>query len=330
MRKLRKFIVKNAFREYLPERTDFEIVEELIPDLKTREFLVEAKYISVDPYMRSFARHYKVPYQQFGFQVGKIIESKNSEYPIGMYVVSHSGWRDYAVLNDHPDSMFNMRPYIPERGVLSESLGVGALGIPGVTAYLGLLEICKPKKGDVVCVTSAAGAVGSLVGQIAKIKGCTVIGFAGTDEKVNMLESELGFHFALNYNNLTNVHEALREISDGVDCFFDNVGGQLAAGIMECMNENGRVAVCGSISTYGDDSKRHTRAQTRVTVKVESFSFTQWEWPRQNEALQQLKEWLKNGTIKAKETVTNGFEELPDTLIRMLKGQNVGKALVKV
>lgn len=328
MRKLRKYIVKNAFKDYLPERSDFEIVEEPIPDLKSGEFLVEAEYISVDPYMRSFANNFKVPYEQFGFQVGKVVESKNPEYVAGSHVVSHGGWRDFAVLTGEPDPIFNTKPYEPDVGDLPLSLSVGALGMPGITAYLGLLQVCKPKNGEVVCVTSAAGAVGSLVGQIAKIKGCTVIGFTGTDEKVQILQQELGFHHAFNYKTVTNVSESLNEVAGGIDCYFDNVGGDLAASIMKCMRDNGRVAVCGAISTYGQ--KRAKRAKPRDSIKMEPFSFTQWERSQRHDALRQLKEWLQNGTIKAKETVTNGFEELPDTFIAMLKGQNIGKALVKL
>ncbi|CAG9789180.1 unnamed protein product [Diatraea saccharalis] len=149
MRKLRKFVVKNAFKGFLPKSTDFEIVKEYIIPIKTGEFLVKAAYISVDPYMRSFANDLEVPYDQFGFQVGKIIESKNSDFPVDTHVVSHSGWRDYVVLDGSEDEMFAMRPYKPEIGNLPLSLSVGVLGMPGITAYLGLLEICKPKHGEI-------------------------------------------------------------------------------------------------------------------------------------------------------------------------------------
>ncbi|KAJ0173843.1 hypothetical protein K1T71_010992 [Dendrolimus kikuchii] len=330
MQKLRKYIVKNEFQAYLPQRSDFEIVREVILPIRNGEFLVKTEYVSVDPYMRSFATDLSVPYDQFGFQVGKVIDSKNPDYPKDSYVVSHSGWRDYVVLDGQPDEIFNIVPYKPQIESLPISLAIGALGMPGITAYLGLLEICAPRTGEVVCITSAAGAVGSLVGQIAKLKGCVVIGFTGSDEKVDVLKRDLGFHYAFNYKTETDVKETLRSVVKGIDCYFDNVGGDLASAIMECMNEQGRVAVCGAISTYGERTSRHKKLKMPVSVKIEAFSFTQWEWPKQCEALNNLKEWVKKGTIKAKETIANGFEELPDTFVAMLKGESIGKALVKI
>lgn len=328
--RLLKYIVRTPFKEYLPEPGDFEIVHENIPNIKNGEFIVKAQYISTDPYLRSFANTRIAPYEQFGFQVGKVIDSKNPEYPTNMNVVSHSGWRDYAVLNGEPDDIFGIKPYDPQIGDLPLSLAVGALGMPGMTAYLGLLEVCKPKKGEVVCVTSAAGAVGSLVGQIAKIKGCTVIGFAGTDAKVHMLREELGFDHAFNYKTVTDIKGAIHSVVKGIDCFFDNVGGELSLNIMECMNKHGRIAVCGSISTYGGQQLVNKIPQMPSSVKVKSFSFTQWDWEQQNAAIHQLKEWVERGTIKVKESVANGFEELPDTFIAMLKGDKIGKAVVRV
>lgn len=331
MKKVRKYVVKTAFKDFLPEKSDFEIIEESIIPLSAGEFLVKAEYISVDPYMRSFAENIEVPYDQFGFQVGKVIESKNEEYPVNSHVVSHSGWKDYVVLNGNSDAMFCIKPYIPDIGRMPLSLSIGALGMPGITAYLGLLEICKPKHGEIVCVTSAAGAVGSLVGQIARLKGCVVIGFAGTDTKVQVLKQEFGFHHAINYKTERDIKATLRKIApNGIDCYFDNVGGELMKIIMECMKEYGRVAVCGAISTYGMDVPRQTKPNTRISVNVEAFSFTQWDWSKQSDALKQLKEWIQKGTVKAKETVANGFEELPATFIAMLKGESIGKAIVKI
>ncbi|XP_063831144.1 prostaglandin reductase 1-like [Ostrinia nubilalis] len=331
MRKVRKYVVKAAFKDFLPQKSDFEIIEESIMPLSSQEFLVKAEYISVDPYMRSFAEDIEVPYDQFGFQVGKVIESKNPEFPVNCHVVSHSGWQDHVVLDGSSDDMFGIKPYIPDIGNMPLSLSIGALGMPGITAYLGLLEICKPKQGEIVCVTSAAGAVGSLVGQVAKLMGCTIIGFAGSDKKVQVLKQEFGFHHAINYKTTANVKDTLSKIAPhGIDCYFDNVGGELAEIIMENMKEHGRVAVCGAISTYGMGVPRRKKPNTRVSVNVESFSFTQWDWPRQREALNQLKDWIQKGTIKAKETVTNGFEELPATFVAMLKGESIGKAVVKI
>lgn len=331
MRKLRKFVVQNEFEDYLPKVSDFRIVEETILPLGKNDFLVKTEYISVDPYMRSFATDRAVPYDQFGFQVGKVIESKNSEYPVGIYVVSHSGWCDYAVLNGAPDDVFEMKPYQPEVGSLPVSLSLGALGMPGMTAYLGLSEVCRPNKGDVVCVTGAAGAVGSLVGQIARLKGCTVIGIAGSDRKVQVLKQELGFHHALNYRAENNIEASLKSIAPtGIDCYFDNVGGRLSSDVMKAMKMQGRVAVCGAISTYGGQSPSVKRTSLPMSLNIEAFSFTQWERAVQRRAVVQIKEWVAHGTVKAYETITSGFEQLPDAFIGMLTGQNIGKAIVKV
>ncbi|XP_053613233.1 prostaglandin reductase 1-like isoform X2 [Plodia interpunctella] len=329
MRKLRKFMVIHNFTEFLPLTTDFQIEEEQINKLAPNEFLVKAEYISVDPYMRSFAKGFQVPYEQFGFQVGKVKESRNAKFPVGANVVSHAGWRDYAVLNDTPDDIFGIHPYIPDLGRLSPSLAIGALGMTGLTAYLGLMEICRPKAGEVLVVTSAAGAVGSIAGQIGKVLGCTVVGFTGSDRKVKLIKEEFGFDHAFNYKT-GNAYHILKEfVPNGVDCFFDNVGGELAGEIIRCMREYGRVANCGSISTYGDTTSSVKNIRTLVSVQIESFSFTQWK-PKHEATFKQLKAWLESGTIKAKETIVKGFEELPNTFAAMLKGDTVGKAVVKV
>lgn len=176
--------------------------------------------------MRSFAENFDVPYEQFGFQVGRVIDSKNSEYGTDTYVVSHSGWKDFVILDGKSDNIFAIKPEPTiDRFPLSYALGV--LGMPGLTAFLVLLNIilCQPKHGDIVC--------GSLVGQIAKIKGCTVIGFAGTDEKVNIVTNDLGFHHAFNYKT-ANINESLKTVApNGVDCYFDNVGGNLSENIYQ-------------------------------------------------------------------------------------------------
>ncbi|KAI5634737.1 zinc-binding dehydrogenase domain-containing protein [Phthorimaea operculella] len=333
MSKIRKYMVQEAFKHETPTKAMFKIVEEPMPKLRNNECLVKAEYISVDPYMRAFASGQQVPYLQFGFQVGKVIESNNKEYPVNTYVVSHSGWCDYTVIDGSPDEMFNMKPYTPDIGALSLSLAVGALGMPGITAYLGFLEICKPQKEETVCVTSACGAVGSLVGQIAKIKGCTVIGITGTDEKVKILTDDFGFDYAFNYKKEKNLTEAIKTtVVKTIDCYFDNVGGEISNQIMSCLSKKARVAICGAISTYEKESgpASRTRSKSSFDAKVEAFSFSQWEWKTQREALKQIRQWIEKGNIKVKETITEGFEKLPDAFIAMLKGENIGKAVVKV
>lgn len=220
---------------------------------------------------------------------------------------------------------------LPELGSLSLGLGVGALGMPGNTAFFGFLEICQPKKGDVLVVSAAAGAVGSLVGQIGKIKGCKVIGFAGSDDKCEWLEKELGFDKAINYKT-TDIAKSLKEAApEGVDCYFDNVGGELSSIVIQQMRLFGRISVCGAISGYNDEEIQVVAPQRFFIwnqLKMEGFIVHRWT-DRWMEGINQMLEWIKEGKIKVEETVTDGFENMPQAFIDMLNGKNTGKALVK-
>lgn len=206
--------------------------------------------------------------------------------------------------------------------------------MPGNTAYFGFLEICKPKAGETVVVSGAAGAVGTIVGQIAKIKGCKVIGIAGTDEKCAWIKKDLGFDHAINYKTEA-VAEVLKKCApDGVDCYFDNVGGGISSIVISQMREFGRISVCGSISSYNLPISEWPKvpilqpAFIFKQLKMEGFIVTRW-WDRWFEGISQLKEWIDDDKIKYRETVTNGFENMPQALINMLQGQNFGKAIVK-
>jgi prostaglandin reductase 1 len=332
----RKYVVKKHFQG-VPKREDFEIVEEELPPLQDGEVLVKAEWISVDPYLRAYHFAHPLPYDQFSYQVAIVKESKDSDYPVGTKIVSHRGWRDYSIINTKttPTDFLNKFYKLPDLKGLSDSLGIGAIGMVGATAYFGFIEICQPKAGETVVVTGAAGAVGSLVGQIAKIKGCKVIGFAGSDAKVAWLEKELGFDKAFNYKTV-DVSESLKEAApDGVDCYFDNVGGEISSIILSQMNMNGRVSVCGSISSYNDDMSalpKATIVQPSLVfkqLKVEGFLVWRWE-ERWFEALDNMAAWIRNGKVVVKEHVTEGFDKLYDAFIGMLAGENFGKAVVKV
>ncbi|XP_028169764.1 prostaglandin reductase 1-like [Ostrinia furnacalis] len=336
MVKARKYVVKKHFQG-VPKRDDFEVVEQELPPLKDGEILAKAEYISVDPYLRAYNGRNKVPYDQFSYQVAIVTESKNADYPVGTRVVSHKGWRDYTIMSPNSKAADpNDRVYkLPDLQGLSPSLGVGAVGMPGVTAYFGFLDICKPKAGETVVVTGAAGAVGSLVGQIAKIKGCRVIGFAGSDDKVQWLEKELGFDRAFNYKTV-DVLKSLKEAApNGVDCYFDNVGGEISSVILSQMNDYGRTSVCGSISAYNEDPKQMPKAtiiQPALVfrqLKVEGFLVWRWDG-RWHEAFADLVAWIKSGKLKTREHVTEGFDKLYDAFVGMLAGENTGKAVVKV
>lgn len=264
----------------------------------------------------------------------RILDSKNSNFPKGSHVYGFFGWRTHTICN--PETMDKSTVYVlPEMGSLPVSLGLSYVGRPGNTAYFGFLEICKPKAGETVVVTGAAGAVGSLVGQIAKIKGCRVIGFAGSDEKCDWIKNELGFDIAINYKN-GDMKKAIKEAApDGVDCYFDNVGGQLSSIILKQMKLFGRVSVCGSISSYNlkvDDWPMVPHIQPdfiNKQVKMEGFVVSRWA-DRWLEGLTQNYKWIAEGKIKYQETVTDGFENMPQALIGILRGENTGKAIVKV
>ncbi|XP_063240679.1 prostaglandin reductase 1-like isoform X2 [Bacillus rossius redtenbacheri] len=232
MVKARRFVLAKHFVGE-PKEDDFELVEEELPDLKDGEIRVEAVALSVDPYMRPYSVNHPVGTTMFGSQVARIVESRSEAYPVGKLVVGQFGWRERAVVDVGKQDLTGLpKPYIvPDFKGLSKSLALGVLGMTGNTAYFGFLELCKPKAGETVAVTGAAGAVGSTVGQIAKIKGCKVIGFAGSDDKVKWLTSELGFDHAFNYKT-TDIDEALKKAApNGIDCYFDNLrssNGQLS------------------------------------------------------------------------------------------------------
>ncbi|CAH2037150.1 unnamed protein product, partial [Iphiclides podalirius] len=335
MVKARKYVVKNYFKG-APKRNDYQLVEYELPALQDKEILIKVEWISVDPYQRVYNSLKDVPYDQFGFQVGTVQESRDSNFPIGTQVVSHKGWSDYTIVKDVAAMGALREVYkLPDMKGLSPSLGVGAVGMPGATAYFGFLEICKPERGETVVVTGAAGAVGSIVGQIARIKGCKVIGFAGSDYKVQWLEKELGFDKAFNYKTV-NVTIALKEAApNGVDCYFDNVGGEISSIIINQMNKFGRVAVCGSTSSLNEDAARLPKATilqpSMVSNQLKIQGFLIWEWfSRWPEAFSQLIQWIKSGELKAREHVTDGFDNIFDAFNGMLAGENTGKAIVKV
>ncbi|XP_063893796.1 prostaglandin reductase 1-like [Helicoverpa armigera] len=333
MVKARKYVVKKAF-EGLPKREDFEIVEYELPPLKNGEILVKVEWVSVDPYMRAYSTQFSVPYDQFGYQVGLVEDSKDPKFPVGTKVVSHKGWCDYVIIDTNEVDPFCSVYKLPEMKGFSDSLGVGAVGMPGAAAYFGLMDICKPKAGETVVVTGAAGAVGSLVGQIAKIKGCKVIGFAGSEEKLKWLE-EIGFDKAINYKG-ANLSAALKEAAPkGVDCYFDNVGGELSSIIINQMNDFGRVAVCGSSSSYNEDPSKTPKASilqpALVFKQLKIEGFLTWRWLyRQSDAHTELIKWIQSGELKPREHIYEGFENIYDAFLGILKGENVGKAVVKL
>lgn len=204
--------------------------------------------------------------------------------------------------------------------------------MPGNTAYFGFLEICQPKEGETVVVSTAAGAVGSLVGQIAKIKGCRVIGITGSDEKCKWITEELGFDTAINYKTADLKKELKAAAPKGIDCYFDNVGGEISSRVIEQLNVFGRISVCGAITGYNEQQIKVPAPQSHFVwnqLKMEGFIVHRWA-NRWMEGVNQMLQWIKDGKIKFQETVTEGFENMPQAFMDMLNGKNTGKAVVKV
>ncbi|XP_054218370.1 prostaglandin reductase 1 isoform X2 [Homo sapiens] len=245
MVRTKTWTLKKHFVGY-PTNSDFELKTSELPPLKNGEVLLEALFLTVDPYMRVAAKRLKEGDTMMGQQVAKVVESKNVALPKGTIVLASPGWTTHSI-SDGKD-LEKLLTEWPD--TIPLSLALGTVGMPGLTAYFGLLEICGVKGGETVMVNAAAGAVGSVVGQIAKLKGCKVVGAVGSDEKVAYLQ-KLGFDVVFNYKTVESLEETLKKASpDGYDCYFDNVGGEFSNTVIGQMKKFGRIAICGAISTY--------------------------------------------------------------------------------
>jgi NADPH-dependent curcumin reductase CurA len=318
----------------MPKESDFRLEESPMPHPAGGEVLVQALYLSVDPYMRgrltgvtTYARGLDLGEVIVGGVVGRVVESSDPRYSAGDTLEGMLGWQEYAVAPAKA-----LRKIDPAAGPISSALYV--LGMPGLTAYFGLLEICRPQAGETVVVSGAAGAVGSLVGQIARIKRCRAIGIAGSNEKVRFLIKELGFDGAFNYREAPDYDAKLKELCpNGVDVYFDNVGGAITDAVMRRIASHARVAVCGQISQYNAmEPQTGPRWLSQLVVrqaKVEGFLVSQFAG-RFEAGLKQLSTWLKEKRLRYREDVVNGLENAPRAFIRMLEGKNIGKQLVRV
>ncbi|XP_061921991.1 prostaglandin reductase 1 [Entelurus aequoreus] len=313
-----------------PKESNFQLKVVDLPEPKDGEVLLEALFLSVDPYMRPFSRvRMKEGDVMIGTQVAKVVQSKNAAFPAGTHVVGRSGWRSHTI-SDCSD-LVPVMPDWPKD--VSLSLALGIIGMPGLTALYGLEEVLELKAGETLLVNAAAGAVGSVVGQIAKMKGCKVVGSAGSDAKVAFLK-ELGFDEAINYKTVGSLEEALRKAApDGYDCFFENVGGPFSSVAISQMKPFGRIAVCGSISTYNDTDPQTGPFphMTMIFKQLKMEGFMQSRWEKKNpESLRRLMGWLKQGKLQIREHITKGFENMPAAFMGMLQGENTGKAIVEV
>ena len=323
----RRWVLKHHFNG-LPRQDDFELVEEELPDLTEDEFVFCSSFISVDPYQRPYSTSMRTPVTMPGSCVATVQQSRSRDFPAGSVIILYAGWVEKGVASSSLCGVLGPPQMAPQLPNIGQSHLLGACGMPGNTAYFGFLETCKPRPGETVVVSGAAGAVGSLVGQIAKIKGCKVIGYAGTDQKCDWLRS-LGFNFDFNYKKCK-VGETLKVAApEGVDCYFDNVGGEMSAAIMEAMREGGRVSVCGAISCYNDVGG-HTKApRVSKNIKVSGFVVSQW-LDRWGEGITAMADWINQGKIQAQETRVEGFENTPQAFMGLFTGRNTGKMIVKI
>lgn len=317
-----------------PKESDFRLIESPVPAPGPGEALLRTLYLSLDPYMRgrmNDAKSYAPPVQIGEVMVGgTICQVEQSNYPAlkpGDIVVANAGWQDYAIAKGEA-----LRKINPAAAPITTALSV--LGHVGLTAYFGLIDVCHPKPGETVVVSGAAGAVGSIVGQIAKILGCRVIGIAGTDAKVRYLLDDLGFDGAFNYKTTPDYRAKIKELCPkGVDVYFDNVGGAISDAVLFNLALRARVSICGQISLYNlekpEMGPRFLPLLIVYRAKVEGFLVSDYA-PRFGEGLGQLTAWFKEGKLKYEETIEEGLENAPRAFIGMLQGKNTGKQLVKV
>lgn len=320
--------------EGMPVKEDFLYKEIDVPQPSNGEVLVKTIYLSVDPYMRgrmSDAKSYVEPFKLnealAGGVVGEIVESKSAHFQKGDFVVGMLPWQEYSVAKEK-----EVRTIDPDVAPISTYLSI--LGMTGLTAYFGLMDIGQPKEGETVVVSGAAGAVGSVVGQIAKIQGAHVVGIAGSDEKVSYLTDTLGFDEGINYKTTDNIYKTLKEACpNGIDVYFENVGGEIGDAALSLLNKHARIPVCGSISSYNKtDRDLGPRVQSRLiksSALMKGFVVNDYN-DRFKEGATKLGEWLSQGKLQYEETITEGLDNVTDAFLGLFQGKNIGKQLVKI
>jgi NADPH-dependent curcumin reductase CurA len=313
------------------EESNFKLVETPVPAIADGQVLVRNHFLSLDPYMRgrmndtkSYAAPVKLGDVMIGGTAGEVVESKNPKFKAGDKVVGMLGWQLYGV-SDGTQLMKVDDRHIPLSAYL------GTVGMPGVTAWYGLMDICQPKPGETVVVTAASGAVGSVVGQLAKMKGCRAIGIAGGAEKCRYVVDELGFDACVDYKAGNLWKDIKAATPDGIDCLFENVGGEIFDTLLGRMNAFSRIALCGLIAQYNSEPwpMKNIGSVLINRIKMQGFIVSEHmeRWPT---ALAELGQGVATGKIKYRETVAQGLENAPQAFMGLLKGANLGKQLVKL
>jgi NADPH-dependent curcumin reductase CurA len=331
MPKNRRILLKNR-PTGAPSTNDFELAEGPLPEPRDGEVLTRTLFLSLDPYMRgrmSAAKSYAKPVGlgdvMTGGTVGEVVTSHHQGLAPGDIVVGQGGWQDYAAL---PGAL--LRKLDPNLAPISTALGV--LGMPGMTAYVGLLDIGRPKAGETVVVSAASGAVGAVVGQIAKIHGCRVVGVAGGQAKVDYVVRELGFDAAVDHRAPDLAEKLAAAAPQGVDVYFENVGGATQKAVWPLLNDFARIAVCGLIAQYNEPTPPPGPPILDVLRKrltVQGFIVSD-HGRRQPDFLRDVGGWVRAGKVKYREDIVDGLENAPEAFIGLLQGKNFGKLVVKV
>jgi len=320
-----------------PDDSCFSFEEIDVPELEDGQILLKVLWLSLDPYMRgrmndvkSYAEPLKIGDVMIGESAGVVIASTSSRYAVGEYVTAHAGWQTILRLDD--DSTRLMKVDLND-GSLSAHLGV--IGMPGRTAYFGLLEVGNPKAGETLVVSAASGAVGSVVGQIGKLKGLNVVGIAGGPDKCRYVKEELKFDYCIDYKTPNWQEELAAVCPNGIDIYFENVGGAVMRGVAPLLSKGARVPICGYISQYNSEDITNAETPFDVLRQLDQvpehrfFVVTEWQ-DRWVTATRQLGVWVSEGKIKYRESIGTGIENAPALLRGLLRGENFGKQLVKI
>ncbi|NKC03663.1 NADP-dependent oxidoreductase [Brucella haematophila] len=335
--KINQRIVLASRPDGRPTAENFRLEEAAVPSAGEGEVLLKLRYLSLDPYMRgrmSAAKSYAAPVEigsvMEGGTVGEVVESQSAGFAPGDFVLSHSGWQSYALANAS-----TLRKLDPEQAPLTTALGV--LGMPGFTAYSGLLTIGQPKEGETVVVAAATGPVGSAVGQIAKLKGARAVGIAGGADKCKALIDEFGFDVAVDHHSPNFAQELAIACPNGIDVYFENVGGKVFAAVFPLLNPFARVPVCGLIAQYNQSGPFDGPDRLPVLMRdilsksLTIRGFIQRDFADQRPAFyHDMAKWIADGQIRYREDIVEGLENAPKAFISMLEGGNFGKLVVKL
>jgi len=338
--KREQWVLASRIKGY-PTEENFKVVEDDVPELRKGEILCRALYISIDPITRLHLTYSDQGQPVPARQIARIVESRNSDYQKGKLVMGSMGWTTYSVVD--PDltqelgganvHLVENLPRQLENTTMTKSTALGLFGIPGLTAYIGLMEVGKPKAGETIVISSGAGQMGHIVGQIAKIMGLRVLGYTGDGEKASWIKTDLNYDWAFNYKT-QDLNQTLNIAApNGVDIFWDSVGGDFSATVLPHMSIFGRVIMVGNLSKYNNIHSNATIPALDLSITLKELTIVGFNVYRYyhlwENARERLSQWTKEGKLQAHETVTDGFESVPKAFVDMLEGVSQGKVIVR-